>query len=489
MSTDDMSADSYKPVFHFSPHRNWMNDPNGLVYLNGTYHLFFQYNPEGNDWGNMSWGHATSTDLLSWTEHDLALPYTPEEQIFSGSIVVDHNNNTGFGRAGISPLVAIYTRVTPDGVQAQALAFSLDQGATWTKYHANPVLDRNSTAFRDPKVFRAQDRHGQERWVMVAVEAEQRSLLIYSSHNLITWTYESTFGPFGDDGVVWECPDLFPMNTTGNPSNQEWVLIISTNKVPEHDSAAFYLTGTFDGHAFAADDPEVWHPLDYGRDFYAAVSFANTPGEERIILGWANNWQYAADTPTRAWRGVMTLPRQLKFTKAGLTQFLPAVAESTLPSEPDQTYQTDHFEAPVTFDAGRHYRLHLTWTLEETSKVSVGLLTASGTPSVVLRYDVHAEELTFDRTRSNYNNFHPQFPEITSVKLRPSDNLLELDIFVDGCLIEVFANHGAATMTMQAFPDPDAGEVVLSTNGGRAGVTAELYGLTQRHHIQGEVTA
>ena len=420
-----MSTDVYKPIFHFSPHRNWMNDPNGLVYLNGTYHLFFQYNPEGNDWGNMSWGHATSTDLLSWTEHDLALPYTPEEQIFSGSIVVDHNNTTGFGQAGIAPLVAIYTRVTSHGVQAQALASSLDQGATWTKYHANPVLDRNSTAFRDPKVFRAQDRHGQERWVMVAVEAEHRTLFIYSSHNLINWTYESTFGPFGDDGVVWECPDLFPTNTNEDPSEQKWVLIISTNKVPDPDSAAFYFTGTFDGHAFVADDPEVWRPLDYGRDFYAAVSFANTPGEERIILGWANNWQYAADTPTHPWRGAMTLPRHLKFTTAGPTQRLPAVAESILLSEPDQSFRTDHLEASHTFDAGTHYRLRLTLTLGDVSEISIGLLSALGTPSVVIRYDAFARVLTFDRTRFSHNGFHPQFPQISSVQVHPSDNMLE----------------------------------------------------------------
>lgn len=281
---------------------------------------------------------------------------------------------------------------------------------------------------------------------------------------------------------MWECPNLFPTDINGHPSDQEWVLIISTNRVPEHDSAAFYLTGTFDGHAFAADDPERWHPLDHGRDFYAAVSFANTTREERIILGWANNWQYADDAPTRPWRGAMSLPRQLKVTEAGLRQCLPAAAESTLPSRPDWTYRTESFEAPVTFDAGGHYRLRLTWTLGDASAISIGLLTASGSPPVALRYDSDAKQLTFDRTRSGRNDFHPQFPRISSVQLHPSDNLLELDIFVDGCIIEVFANRGDATMTMQAFPDHGARGVVLSASSkARVGVVAELYDLARLH--------
>ncbi|MEA9984314.1 glycoside hydrolase family 32 protein [Subtercola sp. RTI3] len=487
-----MTDDADKPVFHFTPQRNWMNDPNGLVYLDGVYHLFFQYNPDGNDWGNMSWGHATSTDLLSWAEQSLALPYTQDEQIFSGSIVVDHDNTTGFGQDGVVPLVAIYTRVTSNAVQAQALAFSLDRGMTWQKYHANPVLDRNSSAFRDPKVFRAADRHGRERWVMVAVEAEQRMLLVYSSHDLITWAYESTFGPFGDEGVVWECPDLFALNLNGDPSHPRWVLVLSTNKVPDHDSAAFSFTGHFDGHVFVADDAETWRPLDYGRDFYAAVSFANTPDACRIILGWANNWQYAADAPTYPWRGAMTLPRQLELTETGITQNLPAVTEEALPAEPSQTYQADHLEGPVIFDSGRHYRFRLTCTLDDAAEVSVGLLSGAGMPAAVLHYAAGTHTLSFERTRSGRNEFHPRFAEVSSVRLPSSSSSspqslsqslshrLELDIFVDGCIVEVFANRGAATLTMQAFSAPDAREIVLSADG-RAPIRArvELYDLTQ----------
>ncbi len=477
-----MTAETSRPSFHFAPRRNWMNDPNGLVLLDGEYHLFFQYNPEGEDWGNMSWGHATSTDLLSWSEHEVALPYTEEEQVFSGSVVADHGNTSGFGGPGATPLVAIYTSVATDARQAQALAYSLDRGMTWSRYEGNPVLDRASTAFRDPKVFRAADRDGRERWVMVAVEAEDRLLLVYSSDDLRRWTFESSFGPYGDEGVVWECPDLFAVPVDdGSPSR--WVLVLSTNAVPVPDSASYSFVGRFDGHTFLADDPEHWQPLDHGPDFYAAVSFDNTPAAQRVILGWADNWRYAAEVPTVPWRGMMSLPRQLELESPQvggggfrLVQRLPEVTERALPGEPDWSHRSDRLDGRLAFDAGQHYRCRMVWQLGDATAVGAELLAGPG-ESVLLRFDVRTRELSLDRSAPSRNGFHPSFRESSTVTLAGSSSVLDLDVFVDGCLVEVFADQGAATITMQSFPAPDAGTLVLfaESTGAPAGVSAECF--------------
>ncbi|MET8546430.1 GH32 C-terminal domain-containing protein [Kitasatospora sp. NPDC004799] len=255
-ATDHRTAyqEPYRPQFHFSPARNWMNDPNGPIHHRGAYHLFFQYNPAGATWGNMSWGHATSPDLVHWTEQPLAIPQDDTSMIFSGAVVDDRTNSSGLGTADDPPLVAVYTSAAraPGGRQTQSLAYSLDGGTSWTKYQGNPVLDIGSADFRDPKVF-WNDRTG--GWLMAVALADRHQIRFYSSHDLKSWTRLSEFGPAGATGGVWECPDLFPLAVDGDPARTRWVLTVSTNGGPQRSTAVQYFIGDFDGTAFTADDP------------------------------------------------------------------------------------------------------------------------------------------------------------------------------------------------------------------------------------------
>jgi len=246
-------TETYRPQFHFSPAQNWMNDPNGPIYYRGAYHLFFQYNPSGTTWGNMSWGHTTSPDLVHWTQQPLAIPQDDTEMIFSGGVVDDRTNSSGLGTAVNPPLVAIYTSHSRlDGRQAQSLAYSLDGGTTWAKYQGNPVLDIGSDNFRDPKVFWNDQTNS---WLMAVVLADQHKVRFYSSHDLKNWTRLSDFGPAGSTGGLWECPDLFRLAVDGDPSRAKWVLAVSTNGGPQHSTAVQYFIGDFDGTRFEPDDP------------------------------------------------------------------------------------------------------------------------------------------------------------------------------------------------------------------------------------------
>src|SRR4051812_10121589 len=242
---------TYRPQFHFSPAKNWMNDPNGLVYYKGEYHLFFQYNPLGNQWGNMSWGHAVSRDLVHWQQLPVAIPMAGDELIFSGSAVVDKDNTSGFGTKKNPAMVAIYTSARP-GSQAQSLAYSLDRGRTWTKYAGNPVLDIGSGEFRDPKVFWYAAQH---KWVMAVSKALEHKIALYSSPDLKTWTHMSDFGPANATGGAWECPDLFPLAVDGNRHKTKWVMIVNINPGGiAGGSGAQYFVGDFDGTNFKADN-------------------------------------------------------------------------------------------------------------------------------------------------------------------------------------------------------------------------------------------
>ncbi|MFJ8364288.1 GH32 C-terminal domain-containing protein [Streptomyces sp. NPDC093984] len=254
---DTLYQEQYRPQFHFTPAQNWMNDPNGLIYYKGQYHLFFQYNPEGNTWGNMSWGHAVSTDLVHWKQLPLAIPQDDQEMIFSGSVVLDKNNSTGFGTKANPPMVAVYTsQQKATGKQEQALAYSTDGGTTWKKYSGNPVLDIDSTNFRDPKVFWYAPTHS---WLMAVALSDQRKVSFYSSPDLKKWTHLSDFGPAGATGGVWECPDLFPLPVDGNPKKTKWVLVVGTQSIAG-GTGTQYFTGDFDGKKFTSDDPATYTP-------------------------------------------------------------------------------------------------------------------------------------------------------------------------------------------------------------------------------------
>jgi sucrose-6-phosphate hydrolase SacC (GH32 family) len=282
----------YRPRFHFTPAKNWMNDPNGLVWHKGEYHLFFQHNPQGTQWGHMSWGHAVSKDLLTWEELPVAIAEDQDGAIFSGSAISDGDD-----------LVAIYTRSTKTN-QSQCIARSTDNGRTFVKYENNPVLDENKKDFRDPKVFRYNNR-----WIMCAAQPHEHQISFYSSNDLITWRHLSDFGPAAAINGVWECPDLFSLLLDGE---EVWVLIVSLSPGGLYGSGTQYFIGNFDGTAFAPRYPtEEPRWLDYGKDNYAGITFNNEPNGKRLLIGWMASWQDVKEHPATSWTTQMTIPREL----------------------------------------------------------------------------------------------------------------------------------------------------------------------------------
>lgn len=446
LSSTTAETTSLRPAAHFTTRASWLNDPNGLLYHRGVYHLFFQTNPHGSTWGNISWGHATSTDLVEWTEHDIAIPFTAEEMAFSGSAVVDHRNTAGFAADGQTALVAIYTSAVParasaPASQSQSLAFSVDDGATWTRYAGNPVLDIGSAEFRDPKVFWHGDDDG--HWVMVAVEAVDRRVVVYVSSDLIEWTYASDFGPAHAVEGVWECPDLFPLAVEGT-DEVRWVLVVSMNPGGiAGGSGTQYFVGDFDGRTFTPErltesgDPLDYDWLDYGRDYYAAVSFSNVPDGRRLMIGWASNWDYANQTPTHPWRSAMSLVREVTLRRH-IDGRVRLVQRATLP--------TDTAGMAV-------HRLSVPSAPGERWDVVLG---GAGPDEVTITVDGDDRSITVDRTRSGVTDFHPSFPSVDRAPLPADegseDSVVDLLIVVDAMIIEIFAGDGSVVLTEQVFP-------------------------------------
>lgn len=432
-----------RPTAHFTAQNSWLNDPNGLLFHDGRYHLFFQTNPHGNTWGNISWGHATSTDLHTWQEHEIAIPCTDDEMAFSGSAVVDERNTAGFAGPGQTALVAIYTSARPPqgetpASQSQSLAYSLDGAATWARYAGNPVLDIGSAEFRDPKVF----WHGGDEgnWVMVAVEAIERRVVLYTSPDLITWTYRSHFGPAHAVGGVWECPDLFPLQISGSDETR-WVLVVSMNPGGiAGGSGTQYFVGDFDGVTFTADrvadttDEKEYDWLDYGRDYYAAVSFNNAPDGRRLMIGWASNWDYANETPTYPWRSAMSLVREVTLVRAADDR-LRLVQQPVLPTD----------AAGVTL-----YELDVPCAPGDRNAI---VLSSEAGDRLVITVDGDDRSVTCDRTQSGANDFHPDFASVDWAPIPVGiDAVLDLTIIVDAMIVEIYAGGGLVTLTEQVFP-------------------------------------
>ena len=372
----------YRPKFHFTPAKNWMNDPNGLVWHKGEYHLFFQHNPLGREWGHMSWGHAVSKDLLSWEELPVAIPEGEDGAIFSGSAVSIGDE-----------IVAIYTR-DKDKLQVQCIASSKDNGRTFTKFDGNPVLDLGMEHFRDPKVFRYQDH-----WIMAVVKAQEFLVCFYKSEDLKTWTPLSEFGKVGATGGQWECPDLFPMTIDGE---EVWVLLVSLSPGGiKNTSGTQYFIGDFDGTTFtprySTNEPR-W--FDYGSHNYAGVTFNNEPNNKRIFMGWLNSWQKKEHAET-SWTGAMTIPRELGLTKIdgeivitqqpiceSIYEFKVAAPSSGMVglqgfvklgyNADTKTIFVDDYEAPYEAKDGQ---LHLKVVVDQSS---VELFTADGTRCITL---------------------------------------------------------------------------------------------------------
>lgn len=455
-----------RPSLHFTPQRNWLNDPNGLVFFQGRYHLFFQYNPEGADWGNMSWGHASSTDLSTWVQHPVALTYTQDEMVFSGSVVVDHDNTSGLGHGGAPALVALYTSARTSGVQAQSLAYSVDGGFTWARHPANPVLDRGSTAFRDPKVFRFIPEDGTEPyWVMVAVEAEECRVLFYRSDDLSSWRELSGFAVPTAVGQLWECPDLFPLELDGV---RHWVLLLSVN--PDwsgQGSATRYFTGVFDGVRFTADSDAP--PLfDAGTDCYAFTTFDSAPGKRRIGLGWMSNWAYARDVPTGPWRGQMTLPRELGLARTNEGLRLTQVEMPTVDARVEDRLHVVSDIGTATFPVAGATVIRL--EVKDTERVSLEFVSSD---TVVGRIDIYGSSPRVEIRRLFPLNLATTYAAPVVARLPMQSGRLGLHAILDEQSIELFSDDGLVALTAQVFPPTPWSKVRVTTDRSTAG--ASLY--------------
>jgi fructan beta-fructosidase len=440
-----------RPGFHFTPARNFMNDPNGLVYYKGEYHLFYQHNPFGATWGHMSWGHAVSTDMLHWHHLPIALREEAGVMIFSGSVVVDQNNSSGLCRpegADRSCLVAIYTG-HGRGRQTQNLAYSNDRGRTWTKYAGNPVLDLGLKEFRDPKVFWYETTR---RWIMLAVLPDQHKVRFFGSADLARWETLSDFGPAGATGGVWECPDLFALPVDDDPATVRWVLLVNINPGGvAGGSGGQYFVGTFDGLKFVNDNllgQTLW--VDFGKDFYATTSFSDIPASDgrRIWMGWISNWVYANKEPTVVWRGAQSVPRQLALRHvaggARLVQ-VPIREMNALRAAPEPARVTRAMALPGSAEIAIEFARG-DW------RAAGFRLTNAGGEEVVVGVTSQPLEVFVDRRTSRATPFDEAYPGRHAGPVRWRDDKISLLVLFDRSVLEVFANAGETVITERVYP-------------------------------------
>jgi sucrose-6-phosphate hydrolase SacC (GH32 family) len=443
------AEDLYRPQFHFTPAKNWTNDPNGLVFYKGEYHIFYQHNPFGDKWGHMSWGHAVSTDLVHWTHLPVALAEENGVMIFSGSVVVDPNTS-GLCVGSPDCLIAIYTGHTPER-QSQHIAVSNDRGRTWKKFAGNPVLDLKMKDFRDPKVFWHAPR---KYWVMVAALPNEHKVRFFKSANLKAWEALSDFGPAGATGGQWECPDLFLLPT--NAGLKKWVLSVNINPGGlQGGSGNQYFVGDFDGAAFTnsnAPDLTLW--ADYGADFYASTSFSNVAGR-RIWIGWLSNWLYANEEPTSPWRGMQSFPRVLKLreTAGGLRLTQEPVEElkriRQTPLRLTNMTVEEANEKLKTFH-GQSYELEI------DGVTGVQVLKGEGQQTTISLDG----SIQIDRRNSGESDFYKGFAAVHSSGVPATTH--KARIFVDRSVIDVFANDGLTVMTERVFPSAKADGIALN---------------------------
>lgn len=485
-NTSTKTAEPHRPLFHFTPPKMWMNDPNGMVYFEGEYHLFYQYHPDSTVWGPMHWGHAVSKDMLRWEHLPIALYPDSLGMIFSGSAVVDWNNTSGFGKNGKPPLVAIFTHHDMDGEKAgrsdfqyQSLAYSNDKGRIWTKYAGNPVVPNTQKIkdFRDPKVIWDE---GSKQWIMVF--AAQDHVKFWSSPDLKNWKHLSDFGKtLGARGGVWECPDFFPMAVEQDKSGGDlespsdartkWVLLLSLNPgAANGGSGTQYFVGDFDGKTFTLD-PDfagsvqngkgVW--LDWGRDNYAGVTWSDIPKSDgrRLFMGWMSNWDYAQVVPTKRWRSAMTLPRTLalKKTAAGLRLVSQPVKElenlrkNALPITSQSLNGSFLVSPKYDLDpASMEVLLELEFPENATSTFTIVLSNANGEEYRV-GFDAGRNEFFSDRTRSGDISFSDKFAVKRHIAPRwRKDKTLKMHLLFDVASCELFADGGETVMTDIFFP-------------------------------------
>ena len=434
---DTANREKYRPVYHHTPAWGWMNDPNGMFYKDGVWHLYFQYNPYGSQWENMTWGHSTSTDLIHWTFQGAPIEADAWGTIFSGSAVVDHNNTAGFGKGAV---VAMYTSAGEN--QTQSIAYSNDNGQTFTKYDGNPVLTSNTPDYRDPHVFWNEDI---KRWNMIMAEGQHMD--IYSSADLKEWKLESQFGAeYGNHGGVWECPDLMKMKVRGT-DQYKWMLLCNINPGgPFGGSATQYFVGQFDGHKFTCESaPEVTKWMDYGKDHYATVTFDNAPDGRRVAMAWMSNWQYANQVPTMQYRSANSVPRDLDLyeyqgqTYCGVTPS-PELAAAR-PKKATKTL-TEACEMVVTLKGN----------------ATITLANDKG-EQVVMTYDEKSRTFAMDRTKSGQKEFSDDFAALTVAPVH--GKISQLRLFIDRSSIEAFDADGKMAMTNLVFPTKPYNKVLV----------------------------
>ena len=428
---DTKNREKFRPIYHHTPAYGWMNDPNGMFYKDGVWHLYYQYNPYGSQWENMTWAHSTSTDLMHWENQGEVIQPDALGTIFSGNSVVDKENTAGFGK---DVVIAFYT--SAGNAQTQSIGYSTDNGMSFKKYANNPIITSDVPDFRDPKVFWNDDLN---QWNLILASGQQMN--IYSSKNLKDWKYESCFGEgYGNHGGVWECPDLLKIG-------DKWVLICNINPGgPFGGSATQYFVGTFDGHKFTCESkPEVTKWMDYGKDHYATVSFSNAPNGRIVVLPWMSNWQYANQVPTQQFRSANGLPRDVSLYNYNGEEYV-----SVKPSP----------EVLNAFEQKASGRFPMASYLEVTNIKSNASIVLSNDKDeyVTMVYDGKNGTFSMDRTHSGLTEFHNDFKSKT---IAPTNGTIKgMQIFVDRCSIEAFDIDGKVAMSNLVFPSKPYDKIV-----------------------------
>ncbi|MDE5903465.1 MAG: GH32 C-terminal domain-containing protein, partial [Muribaculaceae bacterium] len=472
----------YRPLFHHSPLYGWMNDPNGMFFKNGKWHLYYQRNPYGSKWQNMTWGHSVSSDLINWEHLPDAIRPDGLGSIFSGSCVIDHDNTAGYGKDAV---IALYTSAGTS--QMQSMAASTDDGLTFEVYGANPVLTLESEA-RDPNMF-WNEKTGE--WNLTLAHALDHEMLFFTSPDLKTWTLQSAFGKgIGAQGGVWECPDLFELPVEGT-GESKWVLLCNLNPGgPFGGSATQYFIGDWDGKTFTADTdamgeiPTKW--LDYGKDHYATVSWSDAPQGRRTVIGWMSNWEYAADVPTLQFRSANTLPREIGLFKGADGQVYAASVPSPELEAMRGRVAVNRRNAsvgskPVQFalpaENSGICEILLDLDAQKAAKVDITLSNKEG-DKVVMVYDAAAHTLSFDRTKSGVVDFSDAFPAVTVAPTFETDGKVQLRLYIDRSSIELFGNGGRFAMTNLVFPTAPYDSMSVSSTGGKAKISdIKIYSL------------
>lgn len=463
---DTSNREKYRPAYHHTPVYGWMNDPNGLFYKDGEWHLYYQHNPYGSQWENMHWSHSVSRDLMTWEDRGMAIAPDGLGAIFSGCCVVDNDNTAGLGKGAI---IAFYTSAGEN--QTQCMAYSTDNGQTFTKYPGNPVITSNVPDFRDPHVFWHKET---ARWIMVLAAGQEMN--IYSSADLKSWKYESAFGHgYGNHDGVWECPDLMKLPVAGT-DKEKWMLVCNINPGgPSGGSATQYFTGEFDGHKFVCDTkPEVTKWMDYGKDHYAAVTFDNAPGNRHVIIAWMSNWQYANQVPTMQYRSGNSIARDLHLYEHNGDTFVGVVPSKEVDAKRGKAVVKNFSGKKKTFDASDGaYEMVLNLSVRPKTPLTLTLQNAKG-EKVSMIYNAAEDTFSMDRTQSGETSFSDAFAAVTTAPV--NGEMRTLRLFFDKCSIEAFDGEGKMAMSNLVFPSEPYNTITVSGGKG-CKVSATVYSI------------